>query len=88
MNADSPVQPAPDTVEAEIIRLAPWHLDVELKTGVTTSLAPRGETVSFADPKRWFVREVTSVYRNGLDGKRFLDCACNCGGYSFWAKSA
>jgi len=26
------------------------------------------------------------IYPDGLAGRRFLDCACNCGGYSFWAK--
>jgi 23S rRNA G2069 N7-methylase RlmK/C1962 C5-methylase RlmI len=25
------------------------------------------------------------LYPNGLDGKRFLDCACNAGGYSLLA---
>jgi tRNA (mo5U34)-methyltransferase len=29
---------------------------------------------------------LSSVYPNGLEGRSFLDCACNCGGYSFWAK--
>jgi tRNA (mo5U34)-methyltransferase len=26
------------------------------------------------------------IYPGGLEGRRFLDCACNCVAYSFWAK--
>jgi tRNA (mo5U34)-methyltransferase len=26
------------------------------------------------------------IYPAGLDGRSVLDCACNCGGYLFWAK--
>ncbi|HEY5311034.1 MAG TPA: hypothetical protein VIK18_00900 [Pirellulales bacterium] len=73
-------------IEQRIIDLAPWALEVEVAPGITTAPAPRNDQVSFTNPKPWFTREVASVYPAGLAGKRFLDCACNCGAYSFWAK--
>jgi SAM-dependent methyltransferase len=27
-----------------------------------------------------------AIFPQGLSGKRFLDCACNAGGYCFWAR--
>ncbi len=34
-----------------------------------------------------FFKLMGSIFPEGkLDGKKFLDCACNCGGYCFWAK--
>jgi 2-polyprenyl-3-methyl-5-hydroxy-6-metoxy-1,4-benzoquinol methylase len=29
---------------------------------------------------------IKRIYPDGLEGRSFLDCACNCGGYSFWMK--
>lgn len=41
--------------------------------------------VSFEDKEERFKSMIGSIYRNGLSGKTFLDCACNCGAYCFWA---
>jgi SAM-dependent methyltransferase len=35
---------------------------------------------------RPYFRNLIAEHVGSLEGKRFLDCACNCGGYSFWAR--
>jgi tRNA (mo5U34)-methyltransferase len=83
----------------EIIRLGPWHLDVEVTAEISTRAfldAPEGtysrsgpldpSRVSFISPRNEWERLMKCIYPNGLNGKTLLDCACNCGGYSFWAK--
>lgn len=76
-----------DTIYKEIIDLAPWHYEIEVESGLSTAIAPRNNPgVSFISPKEWFQRDLKNIFPNGLSGKRVLDAACNCGGYSFWAK--
>jgi tRNA (mo5U34)-methyltransferase len=79
----------------EIIRLGPWHLNVQVTPELSTSVFQEAEPgtypesmgkVAFVDPYASFIKQMKQVYPEGLEGKRFLDCACNCGGYSFWAK--
>ncbi|GMU55136.1 MAG: hypothetical protein AMXMBFR33_42820 [Candidatus Xenobia bacterium] len=80
----------------EINALAPWHLNVALNSelDVAKALQCRPETgpshelgpVSFLDSRSHFLDLVKSIYPQGLQGKSFLDCACNCGAYSFWCK--
>ena len=31
-----------------------------------------------------FLKQIDRIYPDGMAGKRFLDCACNAGGYGFW----
>jgi tRNA (mo5U34)-methyltransferase len=78
----------------EIVQLAPWHMDVELNSTLTTG-AWRDEgitaeqaalRVSFIQPRDKWRRLLLALYPNGLEGRTFLDCACNCGGYSFWCR--
>ena len=79
----------------EIVRLGPWHLMVDVTPEISTSLwrdhhaeryqDPWGE-VGLADLESRFKHLITQVYPDGLGGRSFLDCACNCGGYTFWAK--
>jgi tRNA (mo5U34)-methyltransferase len=85
-------------LKEEMIRLRPWHLDVqvtrELSTsafleapdGVQESGPPRRQPVSFINARPAWQRLVRNIYPEGLEGRSFLDCACNCGGYSFWTK--
>src|SRR6266540_1619249 len=82
-------------LRAEIIRLGPWALDVEINSRVSTSAfldAPPGTypdscgAVSFIGPRTPFQALMQRVYPEGLDGRPVLDCGCNCGGYLFWAK--
>jgi tRNA (mo5U34)-methyltransferase len=86
-------------LKEEIIRLGPWHLDVQVTPELSTSAfleAPEGThdsgspteggPVSFLNDRPGWQRQVSKIYPEGLEGRSFLDCACNCGGYSFWTK--
>jgi SAM-dependent methyltransferase len=88
-----------EELRAEIIRLGPWHLDVEVAPGLTTRAfldAPPGtyqgtghldpSRITFIDPRRDVESLLPRIYPAGLEGRSFLDCACNCGGYSFLAR--
>lgn len=88
-------------LQARIAELGPWHLDVAVNDRVRTSAFLDGEgptaerdserdpsRVSFVTPERGFRTLLERLYPGGLEGRRFLDCACNCGGYSFWAREA
>ncbi len=95
MTKVQPRQSAQD-LRAEIIRLGPWHLDVDVTPELSTAafLEAPGETydaealgaVSFISPKEYFRGLIADLYPGGLRGRAVLDCACNCGGYLFWAK--
>jgi SAM-dependent methyltransferase len=89
-------------LRAEIIRLGPWHLDIEVRPGVTTGayaeavrsgevqVAGEGDRnpdhVSMLRPRHGWDAMIRRLYPSGLEGRSFLDCACNCGAYSFWMK--
>lgn len=80
-------------LKEEIIRLGPWHHNVQVTPEISTSVfleAPEGtypsSRPSFINPRNNFVDTMRKIYPEGLEGRTFLDCACNCGGYSFWAK--
>jgi 2-polyprenyl-3-methyl-5-hydroxy-6-metoxy-1,4-benzoquinol methylase len=82
-----------DALRSEIIRLAPWHLKVELTPNLDTGvfrdaeLAPeQAIDAFFIDARVPWHRLMSQLYPSGLEGKTFLDCACNCGGYSFWMR--
>src|SRR5688500_5296003 len=80
-------------LRAEIARLAPWHHDTQGAPGVRTGErqpdgawpAQRG-TPSVIRPGRGFAAFAAQVWPNGLEGRSFLDCACNGGGYVFAAR--
>lgn len=85
-------RPAPELKE-EIIRLGPWHHDVQITPEISTSVfleAPEGtydsSRPSFINPRNDFLDTMRKIYPEGLEGRTLLDCACNCGGYCFWAK--
>jgi tRNA (mo5U34)-methyltransferase len=81
-----------DRVREEGLRLAPWHLQVEITPELTTrdlyeaseEKLPEG----FYDPS--FVKDVIArLYGEaGMAGRSMLDCACNNGAYLFAAKEA
>lgn len=102
--AATPAEGSPERLEQlrqEIIRLGPWHLDVDVVPGLTTSAfldAPEGtytgsgeldpRQINFVDP-RGFTQLIDRIWgKGGLDGRSFLDCACNAGAYSFLAREA
>ena len=73
--------------------LGPWHFDIEIARGVRTVDGNRDDNgnnlfgfIPLIKPE-----EVSGllrrVYPQGLEGKSFLDVACNAGGYSFVAKA-
>jgi tRNA (mo5U34)-methyltransferase len=81
----------------EVIRLGPWHMDVEITPEVSTSafLEAPADTypeefgpVAFHSPHDGFLRRLRRAFPNGLEGRSVLDCACNCGAYLFFAKEA
>jgi SAM-dependent methyltransferase len=84
-----------EDLRREIERLGPWHLEVDVTPEVSTRSwtkalneedADNAERVPFIDPRPHFEGLARRVYPKGLEGRSFLDCACNCGGYTFVAK--
>ncbi len=84
-----------EQIKRDIVELAPWHINVQVTDGISTQVAveeadagnPEIEFhVSFLDPRDGFVKTMQTMYPAGLQGRSFLDCACNCGAYSFWAR--
>lgn len=80
-------------VRQEVIELAPWHIDVEIVPGVTSAIAKDapslrypGAKVAFLSPKEAFMKTLKTLFPDGLENRSFLDCGCNCGAYTFWAK--
>jgi SAM-dependent methyltransferase len=79
----------------QIRQLGPWHQDIQLTDEFSTGqvFSPDGKlsreanrNVSLLTLRDNFVEHIRQVYPEGLRGKRFLDCACNAGGYCFWAR--
>lgn len=101
MPPDNDVQPS-DTggqldavrLREEVARLSPWHLNVDITPEVSTSVSREGSPspgqtpwpISFLDTHEDWVSQMRRLYPNGLAGRRTLDCASNCGGYSFWMR--
>lgn len=84
-------------LKQKIIELGPWHIDVEVTPELSTSVfrdAPEEayqgvkdlNRVSFISPKKNWVQMMKRLYPEGLEGRSFMECACNCGAYCFWAK--
>lgn len=76
----------------ELQQLAPWHFDLELTDGLRTGDGNRKlygdkdmRNVVLIDPNE-LTPLLRCIYPAGLHGKRFLDVACNGGGYSIVAK--
>jgi len=81
-----------DSLRRELVALAPWHMKVDVRDGVTTADAanvevdPKFGKVSFHDIEPVYKSLMTSLYPDGLAGRSVLDCACNCGGYALWSR--
>ncbi len=79
----------PPALKEEIICLGPWHHDVQVTPEISTSVfleAPEGtysSSPSFINPLDLLANTMRKVYPEGLEGRTFLDCACNAGGYSY-----
>jgi SAM-dependent methyltransferase len=79
----------------EVVRLGPWHIDIEITPEVSTSAfleAPAGpnsdDKITFHNPREGFLRRLHRAFPKGLEGRSVLDSACNCGAYLFYAKEA
>lgn len=79
-----------DDLRAAAEALGPWHHRLELADGLWTSdvqgADATGTVPTLNDVERAFDLQVGDVFPDGLQGRSFLDCACNAGGYSFVAK--
>jgi SAM-dependent methyltransferase len=83
----------PDLIE-QIRALRPWHQNIRISESLQVMDAfdeqerqrVNNENVSMIDSGKRFGYKVRLIYPDGLAGKRFLDCACNAGGYCFWAR--
>jgi SAM-dependent methyltransferase len=84
-----------DRLREEIIRLGPWHFDVEVAEGLTTRAsleAPPGTypeqigKIPLQDNRDQWRMRMKKLYPDGLEGRSFLDCACNGGAYLFWSR--
>ena len=87
--------PSAEDLRDEVIRLGPWHVDIEITPEVSTEAfldAPPGTydedlgVVHFHRPHEGFLRRMRRIFPSGMAGKRLLDCACNCGYFLFWSK--
>jgi tRNA (mo5U34)-methyltransferase len=89
--------PRPDApLLDEMVALAPWHIEVPVTAELSTRDAwetarrkgvPGGEPqMDMYSPEPAWTNLLRSIYPQGLAGRSILDCACNCGAYSFIAK--
>ena len=86
-------QPNHEGLVDKIVALGPWHLDVRLTEDLSTAVyldhlssEDAEARVSFLRPERHWKSLMHRIYPDGLEGRSFLECACNCGAYSFWAR--
>lgn len=98
--ASSPENPLGQFDEArlkeEILRLGPWHMNVQLTETLSTGQAfdtsgairnrDQNRGISLLSLRDHFVKKLNQLYPQGVSAKSFLDCACNAGGYCFWAR--
>jgi tRNA (mo5U34)-methyltransferase len=86
------VSSSTEALRDEIVRLGPWHFDIEVAEGISTSIArdvaypAELGPVKMQDARGQFRQKLRAIYPDGLAGRSVLDCACNCGAYLFWAK--
>ena len=84
-----------ELLKQAIIDLSPWHHDIKINDSISTGkvFSPDGtlpassnDKVSLISPRGRFRGLVNEIFNGDLSQKRFLDCACNAGGYCFWAR--
>ncbi len=84
-----------EELASKILEMRPWHHDIELFDDFSTGLVfsetrklPKEENddVTLISPRKKFMRQVNALFPEGMANKSFLDCACNGGGYCFWAR--
>lgn len=85
-----------EVLERRIRKLGPWHMNIQLTDELNTGQVfsddgvvthrPSNGGVSLLQLRDRFVQLLQRMYPEGVEQKRFLDCACNAGGYCFWAR--
>ena len=85
-----------EELREEVIRLGPWHVEVEITPEVSTAAfldAPAGDATRTTSASctssartRASCGGCGACSRRGWTGRRVLDCACNCGYFLFWSK--
>jgi SAM-dependent methyltransferase len=94
-----PITPASEgdqRLRAEIARLGPWHMNIQLTDSVWTGEVfasggairnrEQNKGISLLHLRQQYFDVLRKIYPQGVAGKTLLDCACNAGGYSFWAR--
>ena len=79
---------------SQIRALRPWHLNLQLTPEIDIRCAfepheierANNGNVSFIEAREDFMQKIGYIYPEGVEGKTFLDCACNAGGYCFWIR--
>jgi tRNA (mo5U34)-methyltransferase len=67
----------------QVRALAPWHMNIALTPALRT-IDGNDHSIPLINPGE--LRPLLeALYPSGMGGKRFLDCACNSGGYSLLA---
>ena len=78
--------------------LGPWHHNIRLTENLNTGQVystddegnirdrPQNHGVSLLQLRDLFLKQIDSIYPDGLKNKTFLDCACNAGGYCYWTR--
>jgi tRNA (mo5U34)-methyltransferase len=86
MTSDTAAPMTEPEIRAEIRRLAPFHHAVELPYGLLAYDPERSrrevERTRLTDLGKYVRRILTEVFGESLAGRRVLDVACNCGGFS------
>lgn len=94
-----PNSPSTEEDRSETMRqlqaMGPWHMSIQLDNGLNTGQAfskdghnlklSENDGITLLKLRDGFLNQLDKIYPDGLAGKRFLDCACNAGGYCFWA---
>ncbi|MGI9519926.1 MAG: methyltransferase domain-containing protein [Pirellulaceae bacterium] len=92
--SDSPAASDRRSLVEQIRQLGPWHQNIRLTDDFEIQDAfseqererKHNNNISLIDARHRFEYKAKLIYPDGLAGKRFLDCACNAGGYCFWAR--
>jgi SAM-dependent methyltransferase len=83
------------TLVEKIREMGPWHHDIEINSEVSTGkvFSPDGrlpkqenQDVTLISPRNVFTTLLKGLYPDSMQGKTFLDCACNGGAYCFLAR--
>ena len=77
----------------QVRSFGPWHQNIRITEDFRVMdayseperLRENNNNISLLDMGGRFLEKTKLLYPDGLAGKRFLDCACNAGGYCFWA---